>query len=87
MARLAIESQAAPAVQGPTEHRVQELAAMLAVALGCVALLNPGVLIGAAVFGGWCWFERPARVGRFACAALVVAPLLALHSLLIWGWP
>ncbi len=87
MARLAIESQAAPAVQGPTEHRVQELAAMLAVALGCVALLNPGVLLGAAVFGGWCWFERPARVGRFAFAALLVAPLLALHSFLIWGWP
>lgn len=87
MARLAIESQAAPAVQGPTEHQVQELAAMLAVALGCVALLNPGVLLGAAVFGGWCWFERPARVGRFACAALLVAPLLALHSFLIWGWP
>jgi hypothetical protein len=87
MARLAIESQAAPAVQGPTEHRIQELAAMLAVALGCVALLNPGVLLGAAVFGGWCWFERPARVARFACAALLVAPLLALHSFLIWGWP
>ncbi|HEX5309263.1 MAG TPA: hypothetical protein VFW38_09320 [Solirubrobacteraceae bacterium] len=87
MARLAIESQAAPAVQGPTEHRVQEMAAMLAVALGCVALLNPGVLLGAAVFGGWCWFERPARVGRFACAALLIAPLLALHSFLIWGWP
>lgn len=87
MARLAIESQAAPAVQGPTEHSVQELAAMLAVALGCVALLNPGVLLGAAVFGGWCWFERPARVGRFACAALLIAPLLALHSFLMWGWP
>ncbi len=87
MARLAIESQAAPAVQGPTEHRVQELAAMLALALGCVALLNPGVLIGAAVFGGWCWFERPPRVGRYVCAALLVAPLLALHSFLMWGWP
>ncbi|HWX45602.1 MAG TPA: hypothetical protein VNY52_09810 [Solirubrobacteraceae bacterium] len=87
MARLAIESQAAPAVQGPTEHRVQELAAMLAVALGCVALLNPGVLLGAAVFGGWCWFERPAHLGRFACAALLIAPLFALHSFLMWGWP
>jgi Type IV secretion-system coupling protein DNA-binding domain len=87
MARLAIESQAARAVQGPTENQVQELAAMLAVALACVALLNPGVLLGAAVFGGWCWFERPARVPRYACAALLVAPLLALHSFLIWGWP
>jgi hypothetical protein len=86
MARLAIESRAAPAVQGPTEHQVQELAAMLAIALGCVALLNPGVLLGAAVFGGWCWFERPTRVGRLACAALLIAPLLALHSFLIWGW-
>jgi Type IV secretion-system coupling protein DNA-binding domain len=87
MARLAIESQAAPAVQGAAENQVQELAAVLAVALGCVALLNPGVLLGAAVFGGWCWFERPSRVPRFACAALLVAPLLALHSFLIWGWP
>ncbi|MGC2372859.1 MAG: type IV secretion system DNA-binding domain-containing protein [Solirubrobacteraceae bacterium] len=87
MARLAIESQAAPAVQGPTENHVQELAAMLAVALGCVALLNPGVLLGAAVAGGWLWLHRPSTAQRFACAALCIAPLLALHSFLIWGWP
>lgn len=87
MARLAIESQAAPAVQGPAENQVQELAGVLAVALGCVALLNPGVLLGAAVFGGWCWYAQPGRTWRYACALLLVAPLLALHSFLIWGWP
>jgi hypothetical protein len=87
MARLAIESQAAPAVQGPTENQVQELAALLAVALGCVALLNPGVLLGAAVFGAWYWLHRPSRLQRFACALLLLAPLVALHTFLIWGWP
>jgi hypothetical protein len=51
MARIAIESQAAPAAPGPIENRVQELAAMLMVALGCVALLDPGVLLGATVAG------------------------------------
>lgn len=86
MARLAIESQAAPAVEGPTEHSIQELAAMLAVALGCVVLLNPGVLLGAAVFGGWTWLHRPSVARRIACALLLVVPLLALHSFLIWGW-
>lgn len=87
MARLAIESQAAPAVQGPTEHTLQELAAMLAVGLGCVALLNPGVLLGAAVFGGWTWLHRPSVTRRIACALLLAVPLFALHSFLIWGWP
>jgi hypothetical protein len=87
MARLAIESHAAPAVQGPTEHAIQELAAMLALALGCAALLNPGVLLGAAVFGAWYWSQRPSAVRRLAFAVLLAAPLLALHSFLIWGWP
>lgn len=87
MARLATESQAAPAVQGPTENHVQDLAAMLVVALGGVALLDPGVLLGAAVAGGWLWLHRPSTTQRFACATLCIAPLLALHSFLIWAWP
>jgi hypothetical protein len=87
MARLAIESQAAPAAQGPTEHNVQDLAALLTVTLGCAALLDPGVLLGAAVAGGWLWLYRPSTLRRLACAVLLAAPLLALHSFLIWGWP
>lgn len=87
MARLAIESQAAPAVQGPTEHHIQDFAALLAVVLGCAALLNPGVLLGAAVFGGWWWLRRPSTAQRLVCALLLAAPLVALHSFLIWGWP
>lgn len=87
MARIAIESQAAPAVQGPIENHVQDLAATLTVALGCVALLDPGVLLGAAVAGGWLWLHRPSTARRLVCALLLVVPLLALHLLLIWAWP
>jgi len=87
VARLAIESHAAPAVQGPTEHAIQELAAVLAVALGCAALLNPGVLVGAAAFTAWFWLQRPSPIRRLMAAALLAALLLALHSFLIWGWP
>jgi hypothetical protein len=87
MARIAIESQAAPAVQGPIENHVQDLAAMLAVALACVALLNPGVVLGAVVFGGWYWLYRPSPTRCVACAVVLSAPLLALHSFVVLGWP
>jgi hypothetical protein len=50
-------------------------------------LLDPGVLLGAAVAGGWVWLYRPQTAQRLVCAALIVAPLLALHSFLVWGWP
>jgi Helicase HerA, central domain len=87
MARVAIESQAAPAAQGPIENQVQDLAAILAVALGCVALLDPGVLLGATVAGGWLWLHRPPMAKRVVCALTLAALLLALHTFLIWGWP
>lgn len=87
MARVAIESQAAPAAPGPIENRVQDLAAMLTVALGCVALLDPGVLLGATVTSGWFWLYRPQTARRLACALLLVIPLLVLHAFVIWGWP
>jgi Type IV secretion-system coupling protein DNA-binding domain len=86
MARVAIESQAAPAAQGPIENQVQDLVAMLAVALGLVALLDPGVLLGAAMAGGWLWLYRPSTSRRLACALLLFVPLVALHSFLISGW-
>ena len=66
MARVAIQSQAAPAVPGSIENRVQELAVTLMVALGCAALLNPGVLLGAVVAGGWFWLYRPPAGQRLA---------------------
>jgi hypothetical protein len=87
MARVAIESQAAPAAPGPIENRVQDFAVMLMAALGCVALLDPGVLLGAVVAGGWLWLYRPTTARRLVCALLLVIPLLALHTSLIWGWP
>jgi hypothetical protein len=87
VARLAIESQAAPAAQGPIENQVQDLTALLIVALAVVALLDPGVLLGAVVAGGWLWLYRPAAAKRITFAVLAAAPLLALHSFLIWGWP
>ena len=86
MARVAIESQAAPAAQGPIENQVQDLAALVAVVLGAVALLDPGVLLGAAMAGGWVWLYRPSTSRRLACALLFFAPLFALHSFLIVGW-
>jgi hypothetical protein len=87
MARVAIQSQAAPAAQGPIENLVQDLAVMLMVTLGCLALFNPGVLLGAVVAGGWLWLHRPPTARRLVCALLLVVPLLALHPFLIWGWP
>jgi Type IV secretion-system coupling protein DNA-binding domain len=87
VARVAIESQAAPAAQGPIETQVQDLAVLLVVVCASLALLDPGVLLGAAVAGGWCWLYRPSLAQRLLCAALVVAPLLALHTFLIWAWP
>jgi Type IV secretion-system coupling protein DNA-binding domain len=87
MARVAIESQAAPAAQGPIENRLQDFAVMLMAALGCVALLNPGVLLGAGVAAGWLWLYRPPTLRRLVCALLLMVPLLDLHIFLIWGWP
>jgi Helicase HerA, central domain len=87
MARVAIESQAAPAAQGPIENRLQDFAVMLMAALGCVALLDPGVLLGAGVAGGWLWLYRPPTARRLVGALLLVMPLLVLHTFLVWGWP
>jgi hypothetical protein len=86
MARIAIESQAAAAAPGPIENRVQDLAVMLMAALGCLALLDPGVLLGAGVAGGWLWLYRPPVARRLVCALLLMVPLLDLHTFLIWGW-
>jgi hypothetical protein len=87
VARVAIESQAAPAAQGPIESKVQDLALFSLVSCGCVALLNPGVLLGAAFAGAWRWFYKPTPVQRAIVAAVVAVPALVLHSFFVWAWP
>jgi len=87
MARAAIESQAAPAAQGPLENAVQDLAASLLVASVAVAVSDPGVLAGAVFWIGWRRLYQPSLPQRIAAAALLATPLLALHSFVIWAWP
>ncbi len=87
MARLAIETQAAPAAQGPIETQVQDLTTLLLVACAAAALTDPGILLGAAVAAGWRWLYRPSIAQRLVCALLIAAPLLALHTFIVWAWP
>ncbi len=87
MARVAIESQAAPAAQGPIESKIQDLALFALVSCVCVALLNPVVLLGAAFAGAWRWFCKPTQLQRGIVAAVVAVPTLALHSFFVWAWP
>jgi hypothetical protein len=87
MARVTIESQAAPAAQGPLENRLQEVVG-IALSLGAaVAIGSPGILAGAAVVAAWRWIERPAWWVRLACALILVVPIVALWRLIAWGWP
>jgi len=87
MARLAIQSQAAPAAQGPIETQIQDLVAVLLIACVGSSLADPGILFGAMVTAGWIWLYRPSMVERTFCALLIAAPLLALHSFIVVGWP
>jgi Helicase HerA, central domain len=87
MTRAVIESQAAPAAQGPIENRVQDLAAALLVACAATAISDPGVIAGAVFWIGWRWLYRPSLPQRVAAAALFATPLLALHSFIVWAWP
>jgi hypothetical protein len=87
MARVAIESQAAPAAQGPIENQVQDFVALLLMVCAGAALADPGIVLGAIVAAGWIWLYRPSTSQRLVCALLVAAPLLALHSFIVWGWP
>jgi hypothetical protein len=87
MARVTIESQAAPATQGPLETQLQD-AVVLAIVLGAlVAVMDPGILLGAAVTGAWIWLHQPSTRQRLACAVLIALPVLALQSFVVWGWP
>ncbi|MDQ1582456.1 MAG: Type secretion-system coupling protein DNA-binding domain, partial [Microbacteriaceae bacterium] len=86
MARLTIESQAAPAAQGPLEARLQELVGIgLSLCVG-LATGNPGILIGAAVMLVCWWLFRPSWQERLGCALALLVPLVALRHHLIWNW-
>ncbi|MBJ7598184.1 type IV secretion system DNA-binding domain-containing protein [Candidatus Nephthysia bennettiae] len=59
----------------------------LQVAGGILALLQPGLLLGAAVTAAICWERpRPLRYLVRGCAAVAAALLLALGAW-SWGWP
>jgi hypothetical protein len=87
MARVAIESQAAPVAQGPIENQVQDLVTVLLLACTAAAFADPGIVLGAAVTAGWIWLYRPSTVQRLLCALVVGAPLLAMHSFVVFAWP
>jgi hypothetical protein len=87
VARVAIESQAAPAAQGPLESKMQDLAVLIFVVCATAALLDPGVMLGA-VFGyAWRWSRRPPLAHRLGMAALLLVPLLVLRSFVVPAWP
>jgi Type IV secretion-system coupling protein DNA-binding domain len=87
MARVTIESQAAPAVQGPLETAIQDLVVLTMVLGACLALAQPGILIGAGVAALWRWRTQPSRARRVLRSVLVATPLLWLHPLIAWAWP
>jgi hypothetical protein len=87
MARLTIESQAAPAMQGPVEQRIQEAAVLCGIACGLVAALNPGIVAGGVFAAGWREFQRPRTWVRILSAALLVVPLVAVRSFIAPAWP
>src|SRR5271165_6206466 len=87
MARIAIESQAAPAAQGPLETKLQELV-VLAMTVGIIAAaLDPGVLLGAALAGVWRRRAKPVHPRRGFWAVVFAGLSVALRSFLVWAWP
>jgi hypothetical protein len=86
MARLAVDGPG-PAPQSSVELQLQDLAVLVLVVCAAVAVANPGIAAGGVVAFGWRWLHRPAVWQRLLCAAIVVAPLLVLHSFIVWGWP
>jgi hypothetical protein len=87
MARVTIESQAAPAAQGPLETQLQEAVVLASVLGALAAVMDPGIMLGAAVAGAWIWLHQPSARQRVVCAVLIALPLLALQPFVVWGWP
>lgn len=86
MARVTIESSAAPAVQGSLENRIQTAGALLMASGACAAALCPGAILGAAAAGMWRWYQRPPTWLRVLCAVVLLAPVLALRSFISVAW-
>lgn len=87
MARVAIESQAAPAAQGPRESKTQDAAVAILLACAVAATLDPGVLLGAATYAAWRRWRHPPLRHRLGIAALFLLALFAAHPLAQIGWP
>ncbi|MGH2965117.1 MAG: hypothetical protein ACRDMH_07025 [Solirubrobacterales bacterium] len=87
MARITIESQAAPAAQGPIETKFEDAAILLLIASAVLALANPGLIAGGAVVLLWRWLQRPSLWLRLIFAIVLVIPLALLHDFVIWAWP
>lgn len=87
MARLTIESQAAPAVEGPTETSLQESVTALAGFLVLAALANPGILLGAGFQASWRWLHRPPDWLRVGSALAVAVFVIVLWPLVVPAWP
>jgi hypothetical protein len=87
MARVTIESQAAPAVQGPLETALQDLVVLTMASGACIALAQPGILLGAAAMAAWRSRTQPSRGRRILRAVFFATPLLWLHSLIALAWP
>lgn len=87
MARVAIESQAAPAAQGPLETQIQDLASFLIVACALSALANPAILVGAAAFWLWLWRYQPRLIIRIPLAVAFALLALVESSFIQWAWP
>ena len=86
MARLSIESQAAPAAQGPMQRQLDQVSTLLAVLCAGVAVAAPGVFLGGMLAGMTWWLHRPRTWARVTIAILVATPVVALRSFIAWGW-
>jgi hypothetical protein len=87
MARITIESQAPPAAQGPLETQLQDLVVLAMVVGACVAALDPGILVGAAVAFAWRRRANPSTARRILRIVVLLVPLVALHGFIAWAWP
>jgi hypothetical protein len=86
VARPNIESAAAPAVPGSIENQIQAGAALLMSASALAAVTYPGIAVGAGAAALWWWLNRPRLWLRIVMSVVLLAPFLALRSLLQTGW-
>ena len=87
MARLTIESQAAPAVQGMNETSLSQAVEITVFSCLALAVANPGILVGVVLSATWRWLGRPPEWLRVLGATTALAVLVALQSFLVPAWP